>query len=248
LFRFVEDYISFLDKSLNNEDAHDFHEGAHSLNLYHFSNLGQKPEMVLHTMSSDIFAFYAYCNICHKEDWQLFVRAHYNPENLKKSFFNEETQQWQTKEGEEISFLDYQKWKNFILHALLNNFSLVKYFLRWAAKHVFPFEIVKTYLISIRAMQKLSVDKIESIASLIVRQDVDYIEEMINSLNSAVSRTELRKIFLNIQSVAHRQKAEEAIISAEDYIEYLLPPGASWTELRDVLVISIYHKSNQHAT
>lgn len=94
----------------------------------------------------------------------------------------------------------------------------------------------------------LSVEKIESIATLIVGQDVDYIEEMINSLNGTMSRAELRKIFLDIQSVAHRQKAKEALISAEDYVEYLLPPGASWSELRDVLVISIYHIANQSAT
>lgn len=247
LFRFVDDYVRHLDNNLNTDEKKEFDPQSTSLNLYHFSNLGQKPEVVLYTMDNDIFSFYTYSNRPeHKKEWQEFVRANYNPDNLKKLSFDQETKQWSTKEGEEITFEDYAKWRNFVLNALLNKFSLLKYFLKWSKYHLLPIEIIQMYQTTIRGMKKESVEKVEAVAEFIVSNPQEYMEDTISSLNNVMSRMELRKIFLKVQSLAYQQKAKAALLSAEDYVENLFHPAASWSELRDLLVISIYQKRNQN--
>lgn len=248
LFRFIDDYVNHLERNLNNDEKVDFNPSDTSLDLYHFSNLGQKPEMVLVTMDNDIFLYYTYCNQGdHKEGWQNFVRSYYNPDNFNKYFFNEETKKWLSKDGEEITFEEYQKWKNFVLNGLLNKRSILKYFLRWSKNNIISLELVKKYQIMIRGMRKEGVEKIEAVAQFITEQQEEYTESVIDSLNNAMSRNELRKVFVAVQGLAYRKNAKDALISAEEYIEHLLPVGSSWSELRDLLVISIYQKRNHNS-
>lgn len=242
IFRFIDNYLAHLDISLNGEEKRDFNPGRTSLDLFHFSNLGQKPEMVLFSMDSAVFQFYSFCQTFFKNEWQLFILRHYSPDNYSKSIFNEVEQKWETKEGEEITFAEYQRWRNFVLNALLNKAPLTKLLLRWSELNTLPMEIITAYQIQIRGMKKEPVHKIESIATFIASQDVILIEKFIRDLNSAMSRVELRKIFLDIQESAYRHNAKEAILSAKEYLEYLAPARSGWTELRDLFVICIYQK------
>lgn len=242
VFRFVDDYLQHLETSLNTEEKTNFDPSSTSIELYHFSNLGQKPEIVLYGLDNEIFLFYTFCQKIYKNEWQIFVQRHYNPDNYSKSVFNEEEQKWETKEGEEITFAEYQRWRNFVLNALLNKSSLSKIFLKWSEHNFLPMQIITTYQIKIRGMKKNLVEKIEAMAAFIVLQDEEYIEDTIAILNSAMSRSELRKLFLKIQALAFQHGAKEAILSASEYVDYLLPIGSSWSELRDLFVISIYQK------
>lgn len=240
LFRFVDDYLAHLESSLNTDEKQDFDPSSTSVELYHFSNLGQKPEIALYSLDSDVFRFYTFCQTTYKTDWQVFLQRHYSPDNYSKSVFNEEEQKWETKEGEEITFEEYQRWRNFVLTGLFNKQSLSKYFLKWSQYNPLPMGIINTYQTQIRGMKKGTIEKIDSLSTFIVHQDIPYADNVIKDLNSAISRVELRKIFLKIQELAYQQRAKEAIISAGDYLEYLLPPASPWTELRDLFVISIY--------
>lgn len=240
LFRFVDDYLAYLQSNLNSEEKRDFDPHSTTVELYHFSNLGQKPEIVLHTLDSDVFRFYTDCQTRYKSDWQLLIQRHYSPDNYSKSIFNEVEQKWETKEGEEITFDEYQRWRNFVLNGLFNKGPLTKLFLKWSRYNPLPMEIINSYQIQIRGMKKGTIDKIEAISNLIVKQDTEYMEKTIQDLNSAMSRVELRKIFLQIQKLAYGQGADDAIVSAGEYLDYLLPQSSAWTELRDLFVISIY--------
>lgn len=242
LFRFIDSYLIHLDSNLNSEEKRDFNAASTSIDLYHFSNLGQKPELLLYSMDSDVFQFYTFCQTFYRHDWQLFILRHYSPDNYSKSIFNEQEQKWETKEGEEISFAEYQRWRNFVLNTLLNKGSLTKLFLKWSELNFLPFGIVTAYQTQIRGMKKEPVLKIEAIASFIASQDVQSVEKTINELNSAISRVQLRKIFLDVQESAYKNNAKDAILSAKEYLEYLASASFGWTELRDLFVICIYQK------
>lgn len=242
VFRFIDDYLEYLEKSLYSDDKTYFDPASTSIELFHFSNLGQKPEIALYGMDSDIFHFYTFCRKTYKSEWQTFVQNHYSPDNYGKSIFNEEKQKWETKEGEEITFAEYQRWRNFVLNALFNKSSLTKLFLKWSEHNFLPMDIITTYQTQIRGMQKESVEKIEAIALFIVNQADSPVEDIIKELNSAMSRIELRKIFLSLQELAYRHNAKEAILSAKEYLDYLASTGSAWTELRDLFVIAIYQK------
>lgn len=242
VFRFIDDYLEHVESTLNTDEKTNFAPASTSIELFHFSNLGQKPEVVLHGMDSDIFHFYTFCRKTYKSEWQTFVQRHYNPDNYEKSVFNEQEQKWRTKEGEEVTFEEYQRWRNFVLSALFNKTSLTKILLRWSVYNPLPMEIISAYQIKIRGMKKDVVVKIEAIAAFIVTQDTQYIEDSIAVLNNAMSRAELRKILLKIQALAYQFNAEEAILSADEYLDFLQPIGSPWTELRDLFVISIYQK------
>lgn len=242
LFKFIDNYLEHLESNLNNDEKRDFNAAGTSMDLYHFSNLGQKPEMALYAMDSDVFKFYTFCQTFYKPDWQLFIQRHYSPDNYSKSIFNEEEQKWETKEGEEITFHEYQRWRNFVLTALFNKGPLTRIFLKWSEKYPLPMAIITTYQTQIRGMKKGTVEKIEAIGMFIVSQEVAYVEDILQELNSAMSRAELRKIFLKLQELAYQRGAKDAIISAKEYLDYLVPVGSAWTELRDLFVICIYQK------
>lgn len=242
LFRFIDNYLEHLETNLNNDENRDFNAAGTSMDLYHFSNLGQKPEIALYPMDSAVFQFYSFCQTYYKLDWQLFIQKHYNPDNYSKSVFNEVEQKWETKEGEEITFAEYQRWRNFVLNALFNKGPLTRLFLKWSEKYPLPMAIITTYQTQIRGMKKGAVEKIEAIAMFIVNQEIPYVEDTIQGLNSAMSKVELRKVFLKIQELAYKRNAKEAILSAKEYIDYLVPAGSPWTELRDLFVICIYQK------
>lgn len=246
LFRFIDDYLKHLEAGLNTDEKQDFDSSLTSVELYHFSNLGQKPEIALYSLDSDVFRFYTNCQASYKTDWQLFIQRHYSPDNYSKSVFNEEEKKWETKEGEEITFEEYQRWRNFVLNGLFNKHSLSKIFLKWSQYNPLPMGIINSYQIQIRGMKKGTIEKIDAISTFIVQQELPFAEDVIKDLNSTISRAELRKIFLKIQELAYQQRAKEAIISASDYLEYLLPASSPWTELRDLFVISIYQ--NRHVT
>jgi CRISPR-associated protein Cst1 len=242
LFRFVDHYTAHLQKNLQPEDNASFVFSPANLDLYLFSNLGQKPEIVTYTLDAESFHFYTFCQSNYSADWQAFVVRHYSPDNYAKSVFDEQQAKWITKEDEEITFEEYERWRNFVLNGLLHKLSLTKYFLNWSSRHFLPLDIIKNYYVAIRKMKKGAIEKVEALADLILAQEGTYAEDMIKELNSAMSRPELRKIFITLQELAYKARAKDAILTAAEYIEHLVPPGSVWTELRDVFIICIYQK------
>jgi CRISPR-associated protein Cst1 len=248
LFAFSDSYLNtHLKKLLTEEDEGAIlNEAEVTLNLYHFTNFGASPEVVLHVLESKVFKFYAFCNrIKIKEDWNKFVRRNYKNSKYKSASFNEEREEWNNKD-EAISFETYKIWRNIVLENLLNGRSILGSILRWNVKHSFPFIIVEKYQIIIKNMEKRTIDKIKQIADFIViDRDTDFITKGIKRLNGEKSPQGLRQFLLKLNSENYKNEAPNPLITVQDYAEYLFPDGGNWREIRDVLLIAVYEKLHE---
>lgn len=247
LFAFSDSYLNTHLKELliGNEETL-LNEADVSINLYHFTNFGASPEVVLYILESNVFKFYAFCNrIKIKEDWNKFLRSNYSNTRFKNAIFKEEKEEWNYKDGA-IEFETYKIWRNFVLEKLLNGKSILSNILRWNVKHSFPFIIVEKYQTIIKNMEKRTIDKIKQIADFIViDRDTDFITKAIKRLNSEKSAQGLRQFLLKLNSENYKNEASEPLITVQDYAEYLFPDGGNWREIRDVLLIAIYEKLHE---
>lgn len=247
LFAFSDSYLNTHLKELllEGEEAL-LNEADVTLNLYHFTNFGASPEVVLHVLESKVFKFYAFCNrVKIKEDWNKFLRSNYKNSKFKSAFFNEEKEEWNNKD-EAIGFETYKIWRNIVLENLLNGKSILRNILHWNVKHSFPFIVVEKYQIIIKNMEKRTIDKIKQIANFIViDRDTDFITKAIKRLNGEKSPQGLRQFLLKLNSENYNNEASNPLITVQDYAEYLFPDGGNWKEIRDVLLIAIYEKLHE---
>jgi CRISPR-associated protein Cst1 len=217
-----------------------------SLALYHFTNFGANPDVIIYNLPADTIKFYTSCqNQKWKKEWTKFIRYHYRNSKFKDANFNEETEIWEGKK-EQVEFQNYRTWRNIIFEKLLKNESILRNILQWNKKHSFPFKIVEIYQTKIQNMEKRTVDKIKEFANFITSNpDADYIKKCIKRLNGARRSYELRQLILKLNSENYLREEKKPLITVEDYVDYLFPDGANWSEVRDVLLIAIYQKLHE---
>lgn len=245
LFAFADSCMDELDYVLEDDDT--IAKGDISLILYHFTNFGASPEVVIYELSADIFRFYAYCHsIRLRKDWTKFVRAHYRNSKFKEAVFIEETEVWQ-KGNDRADFDSYQMWKNQVFESLLAGKSLLGYFKRWSKNHVFPIDIIARYLIQLKNMEKRTVQKVKGFADYIVgHPDGDFVSKSIKHLNGAKRAYELRQFLIKLNSDNYnRNHGAAPLITVEEYVDYLFPENGNWSEVRDLLLIAIFQKLHE---
>lgn len=218
-----------------------------SLSMYHFTNFGAKPEINLYSFPANLFTFYKNClHPSIKEDWQPFIRSHYSNSKFKNSYYNEDSDKIVFENKQEklsVDYKEYKTWTNTIYNKLLNNESIIKNILRWSVKHKFDFRITSYYQIYLRNMDKKTIQKIEEISEFIIKDsDEDQIKRSITRLNSLKKSYELRAYLLFLVKANFNEGNSKPLITLNEYIEYLFPDGANWSEIRDLLLISIYEK------
>ena len=245
LFNFTDSYlITHLNKLLLVEDEEElFNESNVTITLFHFTNFGASPEVVLHVLDSKVFKFYAFCNrLTIKKDWNKFLRNNYKNSKHKGAIFNEGKEIWESK-TELISFENYQTWTNNILKNLLTGQSILRSILYWNIDHSFPFIIVEKYQTIIKNMEKRTINKILQIADFIViNRESDFITKSIKRLNGEKSPHGLRQFIVKLNSENYQRDSQTPLVTVEDYADYLFPDGGNWKEVRDVLLIAIYQK------
>lgn len=247
LFAFSDSYLNtYLKELLIGDEETLLNEADISINLYHFTNFGASPEVVLYVLESNVFKFYAFCNrIKTKDDWNRFLRSNYRNSKFKNAAYNGEKEEWNNKDGA-IGFETYKIWRNFVLENLLNGKSILGNILRWNVRHSFPFIIVEKYQTIIKNMEKRTIEKIKQLANFIViDRDTDFITKGIKRLNGEKSSQGLRQFLLRLNSENYKNEADEPLITVQDYAEYLFPDGGNWREIRDVLLIAIYEKLHE---
>lgn len=246
LFGFAEDSINDLKLFHCDEENNTFKQEDITLSLYHFTNFGASPEVIIYTLPATVFKFYAFCrNGKWKKEWTKFIKYHYRNSKFKEAIFNELTEVWEGKK-EIVDFQNYCTWRNLIFEKLLKNESILGNLLRWNIEHPFPFKIVETYQIVIRNMEKRTVDKIKQFADFIVSNpDADFIKKCIKRLAGAKRSYELRQFLLKLNTDNYNREAASPLITVEDYVDYLFPDGGNWSEVRDVLLIAIYQKLHE---
>ena len=100
-------------------------------------------------------------------------------------------------------------------------------------------------------MKKETISKIEQMADFILKSNNEQgIRKAIKKLDGVKNSYLLRRFILkDIVAKYYNEGNKEAIITIEDYTDYLFPDTDSWKETRDVLLIAIYqklHEKNLH--
>lgn len=219
------------------------------LTLYHFTNFAASPIINILTLPATVFAFYSYCIIYHKKDWQNFIFRHYNNSKFKNAIYDNKTERWYNNK-EEAEYNIYKTWRNKIFESLLNGNAAVirKAILRHSKDHFFNFKIIEQYQINIRNMDKYTLAKIKELADFIIADSSD--EEIgisITNLNRQKSSNELRRYLLKLVASFNKKHGDnpKPLISIEDYANYLFPDGTYWSEIRDLLLIAIYQRLHE---
>ncbi|MEM1325290.1 MAG: type I-B CRISPR-associated protein Cas8b1/Cst1 [Bacteroidota bacterium] len=240
LFDFVKSYMN-----------NDFYriikeEETTAINLYHFTNFGASPEVVLHTFSAPLFDFYR--QMMYRKlvgDWQKFVRAHYYNSKHKNVTYDASDETYDSKkEQNPLKPNQYEKWINWIYQDLLNNKSILPKILKWSKAHPFKFKIVRLYQQYYSNMNEKTLDKIEQIADFIV-SDRNLIRRRLGTLNRANRIYEIRRFLLSLVNNNHAQGNKEPLFSLSEYVNYLFPDGSSGREIRDLLLIAVYQKMHE---
>lgn len=235
IFRFIDKLLS---KYINYDDKE-------SISLYHFTNFATSPNLMIYNLPFQAFYFYVLSqrNNC-REQWNNFVSHYYKTSELKNLKFDEKTSSYiglDKKDEKVIDETQYKYWSNLIYDNLLKGKSIQPQILSWSKTNVFSLQLFENYLILIRNMKNETLNKLHEIADFILRNtsetDINKVIVKLNSINSAFL---LRRFILKVVEKNYTLGNDDAIITVEDYTNYLFPETRSWMETRDVLLIYIY--------
>jgi CRISPR-associated protein Cst1 len=249
IFDYANQCIDNVRSAIFNEDEETNPVRGLTLNLYHFTNFGANPTINILTLPATVFAFYSYCLIYHKADWQNFILRQYTSSKFKNADFDSYSQTWHNSK-EEVDYGTYKVWRNRIFEALLNaNSSIIRRaFLRHSKEHVFDFRIVEQFQINIQNMDKRALVKLKELANFIIAdRSEDEIKKSITNLNREKSSAGLRRFLLKLISEYNQTHNDDPkpLITLEEYVEYLFPDGRYWSEIRDLLLIAIYQRLHE---
>lgn len=240
IFNFVDECIRQLRNLVFNNESNEV-ENAPSLTLYHFTNFGAGPDINIHTLTSEVFKFYIFCNKPRlASSWSKFIKYHYRNSKFKGAF-DPETEAWKGKEV--LVYETYKTWRNGIFDKLLEGKTILRDIERWSRRYLFPFKIAETYQILIRHMERRTLEKIKDVADFIVsHKDADYIEKSITRLHRGKSANEIRLFVLRLAEQNYQKDGLKPLVTLEDYAEYLFPDGGNWREIRDLILIAVYER------
>lgn len=239
LFDFVQNWISAA-KSFN-QDVHT------EIQLYHFTNFGASPEIILHTFSNALFQFYAELQHRHFQlNWQQFTRSHFYQKNTS---FNEELGVFEIQEKSGLKQNDYTEfkhWYNRIYDNLLKGIPIHKDILYWVRQKRKPlhFGIVKLYQILIRNMNEKTLQIIERIADYVL-QDENSLKKNIRALQKAQNAMSFRRALLKLEERNLAEKQPAPLFTLKEYAYELFPDGSYWQETQSLLLIAIYQKMHE---
>jgi len=247
MFRFVEEVI------INTENIETKYEP--SLTLYHFTNFGASPEVKIYTIPSILFSFYNFTQRNeNREQWNYFVSTYYRNSDYKGASFNKATGKIEWIKKEEMTVFEsneYKNWSNEIYNCLLNDQSIIRYLKKWSEKERLNLKIVEIYQINIRNMKQETIKKIKEMTDFIFDANKDNelgIVKAIKKLNGVKNGYLLRRFIIRDIVAKYYEKEQEnknAIVTVEEYAEYLFPDSGSWSEMRDVLLIAIYQRLHE---
>lgn len=220
------------------------------LSLYHFTNYGTGPDVVMYKLPAAVFAFYCECKSpVFKNDWNTFVRSHYSSSKAKGAVFHEAGLYYEESGKNEVQrydYGDYEVWRNRILENLANGRSLLPLFRHWGVSHVFNSMIVELYLNKICNMDKKTIDKVKQLAQFLTSDDDDVIKKNIKLLCSFKYSWQMRRFLLNKVVVPnYNQGAKEPIITLEELVDYLFPDSGWWKNVQDFLLFAIYQELHE---
>lgn len=217
------------------------------INLYHFTNFGASPEVIMYNFSSPLFSFYR--KVLNRDlysDWQKFVRKNYYNSKHKDANYDLKSDLFiSDKKKTSIEYEQYKTWVNWIYRDLIKGESLVPKVLRWTKENSFNFKIVRLYQNHLKNMDEKTLDKIEQLAEFILLKE-DILKQRLTKLNSFKSLNEMRRwLIYDLIKENHSMQNQAPLFSMEEYVNYLFPENFFWKEIRDLLVICIFQKAHE---
>ncbi|MCR9102761.1 MAG: type I-B CRISPR-associated protein Cas8b1/Cst1 [bacterium] len=217
------------------------------LTLYHFTNFGASPEVVLHSFSASLFTFYA--NVQHrtiKPDWDKFSHSYFKQKNASYQYESDTFEVTEKKETDTLGYEDYKTWRNSLYQSLLDGRSILKPMLDWVSKKRRPlnFKIVKLYQTTLRDMDEKTLKIIERIAGYVLL-DSNNIKKNLRNLQKPQKAHAFRTALRRLEEKNLTEKNPEPLFSLEEYALELFPDGTYWQEIQDLLLIAIYQKMHE---
>lgn len=243
LFIFADKIIKDAKELLENDSP--------SIILYHFTNFGASPEVNIYVLPSPIFKFYRITRRPqYKDEWNAFIRKYFSNSDFKRAAYDENNEEFIYNDKKEQTIIQedqFKYWRNTIYEKLINNQSITSSLLKHSIDHKLSFELIKIYEIHINNMKRETIEKIEQMADFILASnDEDGIKKAIVKLNLVRNSYLLRRFVIkDIVAKYYNEGNKDAIVTVNDYAEYLFPDTNSWQETRDVLLIAIYQKLHE---
>lgn len=226
------------------DHKNEFDDSADSLTLYHFTNFGASPDLEIYQLPFQVLRFYSFVQKAKYRDfWNAFVNKHYRFTGVtleNGNYVDKKTTQVIDKET-------FRYWRNTVYDDLLEGKSLTPVLLSYIRDYAFDFTIVKIYETKVRNMKKETIEKIEQMANFIISSNDEIgVAKAIKRLDGVTSSYLLRRFVIkDIVAKNYEAGNEKAIVTVEDYANYLFPDTDSWKETRDVLLIAIFERLHQ---
>lgn len=218
------------------------------LKLYHFTNFGASPEIVLYSFRAALFTFYS--RVQHRRmkfDWDKFAHSHFYQKNAEYDYEGDVFKVTEKKEVNLLGYDDFKIWRNRIYENLLEGKSILKPMLNWVGqnRHSLTFEIAKLYQIILRGMNEKTLQIIERIADYVL-QDSSNIKKNLRNLQKPNKAYAFRNALRRLEEKNLLEKNPKPLFSLEEYALELFPDGAYWQEIQDLLLIAIYQKMHEN--
>jgi len=214
--------------------AERWHEENIALQLYHFTNYNQGPELDIYEFPSNVFRFIA--DVKHHQnfsDWKRVVKRGY------------ERVDWEKVREED----EYKNRRNTVYERLLNQQSIVRFFIDYQNRQVIGSwdGIFSLYLRRMRKMSEDRLDCLKRVGDEIAR----YIQKSenpkrLNQMEMAKSYVQFRNVLRWIIKERIALGLETPLFTLEEYMEQMFPESGrgltEWRETRDLLLFRIYEE------
>jgi CRISPR-associated protein Cst1 len=218
LFHIIEDTILRYEENWVTENP--------SINMYHFTNYIQGPDLDIYTVPTPVFRFLAYVKqLDQSSEWMKIVR---------RGYFN-----WdKIKEGDE-----YKNRGNSVYINLLKGHSIVRYFIDNKTRQVYgDWELLEFYLKEVRNMGDKRLGTLKKVGDSISEyiKDTQNIKRL-NQLEMANNFATFRNLLRFIEKDRIKEGSQDSLFTLEEFMEDLFPEGVlGWRETQDLLLFRIY--------
>lgn len=217
------------------------------LNLFHFTNFGASPEVVLYNFSAALFEFYKRVQFrTLQKDWRRLVNAYFYQKNAKYIFEEDTFQVTEKKERKSAEYKEFKKWNNSIYERLLSNQSILKAMLSHVGikRRSLNFEIVKLYQQYLRNMNSKTLQIIERIADYVLNNSNNP-KRSVQDLEKHDKAYAFRIELLKLLKKNHLNKTQKPLFDLKEYVYELFPDGTYWQEIQILLLIALYQKMHE---
>jgi CRISPR-associated protein Cst1 len=230
---------------MNSEDYGE--EENIELNLYHFTNFGASPEVVLYNFSASLYTFYK--KVQHRElqdDWRKFANSYFRTKGSEYQYDTGDFKVTEKKESRIEEYKNFRNWYNPLYENLIKGDPILGHFKNWLFKKRRPlnFKIVKHYQKYIRNMNDNTLKIIEKIADYALL-DVNSAKKTVTNLRKPTKAFEFRTALLDLERKNHLQRNPESLFTLKEYALDLFPDGFFWKETQNLLLIAIYQKMHE---